>query len=69
MAMSLGAGINYAVFSLLVSAVPVFHAYPKLAVAAAAIAGLFFNFPMSKYFVFRQRVSNPTRAGASSLDP
>ena len=66
---ALGAGINYAVFALLVSAVPAFHAYPKLGVAAAAIAGLCFNFPMSKYFVFRQRPASPTGAAASLRDP
>ncbi len=69
LAMSLGAGVNYAVFSLLVEAVPVFRQYPKLAVAAAAIAGLFFNFPMSKYFVFRQPSSARTGASASSSGP
>ncbi len=66
---ALGAGVNYAVFSLLVSAVPAFGTYPKLAVAAAAIAGLCFNFPMSKYFVFKPPASAPTEAPELSPDP
>ena len=69
MTVSLGAGVNYAVYALLVASVPAFTRHPQLGVAAGSIAGLLFNFPMSKYFVFRQPGADQTAAPASSPDP
>jgi putative flippase GtrA len=48
---------NYAVFAAVYAAVPLATAYPVMAVAAGAVAGLVFNFTLSDKLVFRSRSS------------
>jgi len=50
-----GLGFNLSVYSVAVLQIPLLHAYPILALAAGSVAGLFFNFTASKFFVFRKR--------------
>ena len=50
---SIGGLVNYAVYVTLVTFAPAPFSNPYLAVAAGTIAGLAFNFTMSKRFVFR----------------
>ena len=51
---ALGGAINYAVYAALVTFVDEVAAIPVLGVAAGSIAGLFFNFTVSKLVVFRR---------------
>jgi putative flippase GtrA len=51
---ALGGVVNYAVYAVLVTLVPVVAAYPVLGVAAGSLAGLVFNFTASKKWVFRK---------------
>jgi putative flippase GtrA len=51
---AVGGGVNYAVYAVLVTLVPVVAAYPVLGVAAGSLAGLVFNFTASKKWVFRK---------------
>lgn len=53
MANSLGGGTNYGVYAALVTFVPFVTRHPVLGVAAGALAGLAFNFSISKFWVFR----------------
>jgi putative flippase GtrA len=48
-----GGTANYAVYAALVAWVPLCRAHPTIAVAAGSLAGLVFNFTMSRRFVFR----------------
>lgn len=48
----LGGVINYGVYALLVTALPLFAAHPFLAVAVGSLAGMVANFAMSQRFVF-----------------
>ncbi|PWC37065.1 GtrA family protein [Azospirillum sp. TSO22-1] len=50
---AVGGVVNYTVSVVLEAGVDVFDAYPFLAVAAGAIAGMFFNFAASKRLVFK----------------
>jgi putative flippase GtrA len=51
---AVGGVVNYAVYAVLVTLVPVVSAYPVLGVAAGSLAGLLFNFTASKKWVFRK---------------
>ena len=54
--------MNLAVYSALVTFVPLVREIPTLGVAAGAIAGLFFNFTASKWVIFRRETRTaPTR--------
>lgn len=48
----LGGLINYGVYAVLVTVLPVFAAHPFLAVAVGSLAGMMANFAMSQRFVF-----------------
>jgi putative flippase GtrA len=48
----LGGLINYGVYAVLVTALPVFAAHPFLAVGVGSLAGMMANFAMSQRFVF-----------------
>ena len=50
---ALGGAINYVTYAALVAFAPRPFGIPFVALAAGAIVGLFFNFAMSKAFVFR----------------
>ncbi len=50
---ALGGVINYAVYAAIVTLSPLGAAWPVLAVAPGALAGLAFNFTVSKFWVFR----------------
>jgi putative flippase GtrA len=52
-AMLIGFAINYGVYAALVASGGIWPEHAYLAVAAGTLAGLCFNFPASKYFVFR----------------
>ncbi len=52
---SIGGFVNYAVYAALVAASPTVEAIPFLGVGAGSIAGLFFNFTVSKWLVFRRQ--------------
>lgn len=47
-----GGFVNYGVYALLVSVYTLFASYPVLAIALGSIAGLFFNFFLSRKIVF-----------------
>lgn len=48
-----GFAVNYGTYVLCLAAHPVFLQHPVLAVAAGSIAGLFVNFAVNKYLVFK----------------
>lgn len=48
-----GGAVNYGVYAFLVSANPVFNAYPIAAIAAGSIAGMGLNFLTAKFLVFK----------------
>lgn len=50
---ALGGAVNYAIFAALVRLAPAPFNSPFLGVVAGTLAGLIFNFTMSKRFVFR----------------
>jgi putative flippase GtrA len=50
---ALGGAVNYGTYAALVAFAPKPLGIPFVALAAGAIAGLFFNFAMSRAFVFR----------------
>jgi putative flippase GtrA len=50
---TLGFGVNYAVYAALVTFAPAPLNSPYLALACGTLAGLVFNFTLSKRFVFR----------------
>ena len=50
---ALGGAINYAIYAMLVSIAPAPFNSPFLGVVAGTLAGLVFNFTMSRRFVFR----------------
>ncbi len=52
---AIGGGVNYAVYAALVTFVPFIAAWPVIGVGAGSIAGLAFNFTISKFWVFRVR--------------
>ena len=54
---AVGGLVNYAVFAAVLMSVPVVAAWPLIAVAAGALAGLVFNFTLSDKLVFRSRSS------------
>jgi putative flippase GtrA len=52
---ALGGGVNYAVYAILVASSATFAASPVLGVAVGSIAGMFVNFTVNRYVVFRHR--------------
>ena len=52
---ALGGAVNYAVYAALVTFTPWARQFPVSGVAAGAVAGLFFNFAVNKFWVFRRR--------------
>ena len=57
--MLVGFALNYGVYAALISQGGIWRANLYLAVAAGTLAGLCFNFPASKYFVFRANPVSP----------
>ncbi len=51
---SIGWVVSNGVYFLLVLQSPLFYHHPFIAVAAGSVAGMFFNFYASKYFVFKK---------------
>lgn len=51
---AIGGAVNYGVYAAVVAFSAVGAAYPVLGVAAGSVAGLIFNFAVSKYWVFRR---------------
>ncbi|MGH8564899.1 MAG: GtrA family protein [Gammaproteobacteria bacterium] len=62
---SVGALVNYGTYAALLAFVPLVAARPVLGVAAGSVAGLVFNFTISKLWVFRAATSPPTDAATS----
>lgn len=55
-----GGLVNYGTYVAAIWASDLARAWPVLAVGAGSVAGLFFNFAVNKYYVFRQaRVGTP----------
>jgi putative flippase GtrA len=55
-----GGLVNYGTYVVALWASDLARAWPVLAVGAGSVAGLFFNFAVNKYYVFRQaRVGTP----------
>jgi putative flippase GtrA len=54
---AIGGLVNYAVFAAVLASAPIAAAWPLIAVAAGALAGLVFNFTLSEKLVFRSRSS------------
>ena len=52
---ALGGAVNYAVYAAIVTFTTLGAALPVLAVAPGSIAGLAFNFTISKFWVFKAR--------------
>jgi putative flippase GtrA len=50
---SFGGAVNYAVYAVLVATSATVREWPFLAVGAGSVAGLLFNFGLSRRFVFR----------------
>ena len=50
-----GGFVNYATYAILIAAFTFFQSWPVLAVAAGSIAGLFVNFTLSRWLVFKTR--------------
>lgn len=48
-----GFAVNYGTYAVLVAGVPLVAAHPILGVAAGSVAGLFVNFGINKFLVFR----------------
>lgn len=48
-----GFAVNYGTYAFCIASFPLAQAYPVLAVAAGSIAGLFVNFGINKYLVFK----------------
>ena len=51
---SIGAGINFLIYSFLLYSIEYMYIYPIVALAIASIIALFFNYYSSKILVFRQ---------------
>ncbi len=56
--MGLGGAVNYAAFVLCFEFCPLVAAYPILGIAVGSIAGLFVNFALSKFLIFRHQNSD-----------
>jgi len=50
---AVGGAVNYGIYAVLVTFVPLITKHPVLGVAVGAVAGLVFNFSISKFWVFR----------------
>jgi len=53
LANAIGGFVNFGAYAALVSTLPFVHAHPVIAVAAGSLAGMGFNFTLSKWLVFR----------------
>lgn len=51
---AIGGVVNYGVYAVIVTFTAVGAAQPVIGVAAGSVAGLIFNFAVSKYWVFRR---------------
>ena len=68
--MMLGGGaLNYGTYAGLTDLGGIWRRYDFLAVGMGAIAGLCFNYPASRFIVFRRPASIPTASAASPVDP
>lgn len=56
-----GAAINYGAYVIALQSWPLAMDYPALAAAIGSIAGLAFNFPASKFLVFRTGLPAPSQ--------
>ncbi|MGE4062535.1 MAG: GtrA family protein [Rhodospirillaceae bacterium] len=52
---AIGGAVNYGVYAAVVTLSSAGRAWPIIGVAAGSVAGLVFNFAISKYWVFRSR--------------
>jgi putative flippase GtrA len=50
---AIGGVVNYAVYAAIVTYTALGADYPQIGVAAGSIAGLFFNFAVNKFWVFK----------------
>lgn len=57
-----GAVINYGAYVATLHVWPLAYAYPAIGAAVGAMAGMFFNFPLSKLLVFRTGLPAPSVA-------
>jgi len=48
-----GGAVNYAVFVVMIAALPIAATYPVLALAGGSVSGVFFNFTAYRRYVFR----------------
>jgi putative flippase GtrA len=48
-----GGGVNYVMFALTLTALPLTRAYPILALAVGSLSGVAFNYTAYKRYVFR----------------
>ena len=53
--MGFGGAVNYTAFILCFKFIPLVSAYPVLGIAAGSIAGLFVNFALSKFLIYRHK--------------
>ena len=53
--MGFGGAVNYTAFILCFKFIPIVSAYPVLGIAAGSIAGLFVNFALSKFLIYRHK--------------
>lgn len=52
---AIGGAVNYAVYAAIVTYTVLGAEYPQIGVAAGSIAGLFFNFAVNKFWVFKSK--------------
>jgi putative flippase GtrA len=62
-----GAAINYGAYVITLQVWPLAYEYPAIGAAVGALAGMLFNFPMSKLLVFRTGL--PASSVARDNDP
>lgn len=53
---AIGGVVNYAVYAAIVTYTALGAEYPQIGVAAGSIAGLFFNFTVNKFWVFKPKI-------------
>jgi len=51
---AIGGAVNYAVYAAIVTFTAIGASWPVLGVAAGSVAGLFFNYGVNKFWVFRR---------------
>ncbi|WP_374546611.1 GtrA family protein [Rhodoblastus sp.] len=65
--MTIGGSVNYLVYALLVTHLPLFARFPALAVAAGSLSGMTLNLLSSRFLVFRHPDMAPSGQELSDI--